>query len=84
MDLGPRSLSVKTLSRLGVIALAIQIGVITHVFWDSFTHRDYWLTKHWHFLSENVSYQTYQYLGGRSDGNVCWRTAEVFTIQPYE
>lgn len=49
-DLGPKSLSISSLSRLAVILLSIFIGIATHIVWDSFTHAGYWPTNNWHFL----------------------------------
>ena len=52
--LGPKSLSANSLSRFGIIAISIMIGILTHILWDSFTHPEYWLTRNWQFLSETV------------------------------
>jgi hypothetical protein len=35
-------------------SLAIGIGAMTHVFWDSFTHRDRWGTNFFPRLNENL------------------------------
>ena len=54
LHLGPKSLSIKSLSRLALILLSILVGIATHILWDSFTHEDYWLYHHWHFLRVKV------------------------------
>lgn len=54
LHLGPRALSINSFSRFALIAISIFVGIATHILWDSFTHPDYWLYYHWHFLRETV------------------------------
>lgn len=54
LHLGPRALSINSFSRFALIATSILVGVVTHIGWDSFTHPDYWLYHHWHFLHRSV------------------------------
>ena len=55
LRIGPKSLSIKSFSRLAIILLSILTGVATHILWDSFTHNDYWLYHHWHLLRVKVT-----------------------------
>lgn len=41
-------------ARLAIICAAILLGAITHVAWDSFTHRYGWMVRHWPLLAEPV------------------------------
>ena len=50
LQLGPRSISMHSFSRLAVISLSILVGAITHIFWDSCTHTRSWIALHWSFL----------------------------------
>jgi hypothetical protein len=54
LQLGPRSLSINSPSRLALVVLSILVGIATHIFWDSFTHSGYWITDHLPFLTNNV------------------------------
>ena len=54
-DLGPKSLSLTSLSRFAIIAASILVGVGTHILWDSFTHPGYWICDHWPSLREAVN-----------------------------
>jgi len=54
LQLGPRALSITSLSRFALIVFSILVGIATHLFWDSFTHTGYWLSDHLPFLSSNV------------------------------
>ena len=55
VHIGPKSLSIKSPSRLAVILLSILMGAATHILWDSFTHDDYWHYHHWHLLGVKVA-----------------------------
>lgn len=55
LQLGPKSLSIDSASRLGMILFSILVGILTHIGWDSFTHNGYWLYDHWHFLKETIT-----------------------------
>ena len=55
LPLGPRSLSINSLSRLALVIASILVGIATHIFWDSFTHTGYWVCDHLPFLSKTVS-----------------------------
>jgi len=55
LEVGPKSLSIKSFSRLAMILLSLLVGIATHILWDSFTHDDYWLYRHWHFLGQKVT-----------------------------
>lgn len=55
VQVGPKSLSIHSISRLGMILLSILVGVATHILWDSFTHDRYWLFFHWDLLRERVT-----------------------------
>jgi hypothetical protein len=55
LQLGPRNLAISPPSRIALIVLSIFIGILTHLFWDSFTHAGYWTTNHLHFLSLSVT-----------------------------
>lgn len=35
------------LRRFALLALSVLVGALTHVLWDSFTHRRSWLVQHW-------------------------------------
>ena len=54
LHLGPRTLSINSFSRFALVVFSILVGIATHILWDSFTHPDYWLYYHWHFLRETV------------------------------
>jgi hypothetical protein len=54
LQLGPRTLSINSLSRFALIVFSILVGIATHLFWDSFTHTGYWLSDHLPLLSRNV------------------------------
>ena len=53
--LGPKSLSIHSLSRFAIIAASILIGIATHILWDSFTHEGHWPTDNWDLLRECVT-----------------------------
>ena len=53
-ELGPKSLSIDSVSRFVLIAVSILIGIATHILWDSFTHTGYLPANTWPFLSRNV------------------------------
>jgi hypothetical protein len=54
LQLGPRTLSINSLSRFALVVFSILVGIATHLFWDSFTHTGYWLSDHLPLLSHNV------------------------------
>jgi len=55
LQLGPRTLSIHSISRMALIVFSILVGVATHILWDSFTHSEYWVSDHLPFLSLQVS-----------------------------
>ncbi|MGC2613649.1 MAG: DUF4184 family protein [Terracidiphilus sp.] len=54
LELGPRTLSINSLSRFALIVFSILVGIATHLFWDSFTHSGTWASDHLHFLHVRV------------------------------
>jgi Domain of unknown function (DUF4184) len=42
------------LSNMVTILLSVATGVITHLFWDAFTHYDGWFVLHWPLLSKKL------------------------------
>lgn len=48
------SIRIDSFSTFALVCVSILVGSITHLAWDSFTHTEYWLGRHWMFLSENV------------------------------
>jgi hypothetical protein len=42
------------LRRFGLLALSVMVGALTHVLWDSFTHRRSWIVRHWPLLHQQV------------------------------
>lgn len=50
LQLGPRSLSIRSFPRLWIILLSILVGEATHMVWDWFTHASYWPYEHWSLL----------------------------------
>jgi hypothetical protein len=42
--LGPASLPVGNLAGFTLVVFSILIGIATHILWDSFTHRNLWLS----------------------------------------
>jgi hypothetical protein len=54
LQLGPRTLSINSVSRLALLVFSILAGITTHLFWDSFTHAGYWISDHLPFLSHSV------------------------------
>ncbi len=42
------------LTRFLNIVLSLQIGIFTHVLWDSFTHRSGWAYRHWAWLRKTT------------------------------
>ncbi len=42
------------LGRFLLIVISILLGIVTHLVWDSFTHRTGWFFHHWHLLRESV------------------------------
>lgn len=54
LEVGPRSLSIDSLSRFMLIVVSILLGAVTHILWDWFTHPRYWLYQHWEFLRRVV------------------------------
>ena len=42
------------ISRLGLVCLAILIGAITHLLWDSFTHKHGWMVQQFPLLSRPI------------------------------
>ena len=55
LQLGPRTLSIDSLSRFALIVFSILVGIATHILWDSFTHSGNWISHHLRFLSVDVS-----------------------------
>ncbi len=43
LQLGPRTLSIHSPARFGLIVLSILVGISTHILWDSCTHSGHWL-----------------------------------------
>jgi len=41
-------------TRFALIALSVLVGIATHILWDSFTHVNTWLYKHWLLLREPI------------------------------
>lgn len=54
IHLGPAELPVKNIAQFWLVLLSILVGVATHILWDSFTHRNLWLYRHWQFLHRTV------------------------------
>lgn len=52
--LGPSAMSIQNFSRFLLVALSIFIGSVTHLLWDSLTHRNMWPYRHWPFLRHIV------------------------------
>lgn len=52
--LGPRRLPIEGATGLGLVLVSILVGAVTHILWDSFTHRYYWPYRHWPLLSYEV------------------------------
>jgi len=56
------------LSRFFNIVLSLAIGALTHIFWDSFTHKNGWAVQHISWLSSELLglsiYKWLQYGGG--------------------
>ena len=52
-----------TSGALFFVVLAIVIGSATHVFWDSFTHKDGWATVHLSALNQTIDLAGYTLLG---------------------
>lgn len=42
-------------ARFALVAGSILVGIVTHVAWDSFTHRNTWLYHHWPLLGQTIS-----------------------------
>ncbi|MGA8090409.1 MAG: DUF4184 family protein [Terracidiphilus sp.] len=55
LQLGPRTLSIHSLSRFALIVLSILVGIATHILWDSFTHSGHLLGHQVPFLDGQVS-----------------------------
>lgn len=55
LQIGKRSISFHTPSRFALIVVSILVGILTHLFWDSFTHIGYWTTDHLPFLTLPVT-----------------------------
>jgi hypothetical protein len=43
LHLGPRTISLNSLSRFALVVVSILVGVATHILWDSCTHSGHWL-----------------------------------------
>jgi hypothetical protein len=56
---GPAALPVRNVAQLGLVLLAILIGIATHILWDSFTHQNFWPYRHWQFLHRTVELPVY-------------------------
>ena len=54
LALGSRRFSFWGPARLSLIVVSILIGVGTHLAWDAFTHRRYWLFRHWNYLNQTT------------------------------
>ncbi len=54
IQLGPAALPVRNTTQFALVLLSILVGVATHIFWDSFTHRAFWAYHHWQFLHQMV------------------------------
>lgn len=46
------------IARFLLIAASLLLGIATHLFWDSFTHRNTWLYRRWSFLRQPVRLPT--------------------------
>src|SRR3569833_1310021 len=46
--------AMRSVSGFALICVSIVVGSITHILWDSLTHREHWLGQHWSFLGKNV------------------------------
>jgi len=57
--LGPAALPVRNFLEFALVMLSILIGVATHILWDSFTHKNFWPYRHWHFLHRRVQLPVY-------------------------
>jgi len=55
IPLGPSSPSVQSPAHLVLALLSILTGIATHILWDSFTHRGFWLYRHWLFLHRTIA-----------------------------
>jgi hypothetical protein len=40
--------------RFALLVLSVLAGALTHIVWDSFTHRQSWLVDHWPLLRQTV------------------------------
>jgi hypothetical protein len=54
LQLGPRTLTINSLSRLALILVSILVGIATHILWDSFTHTGRWISDQLPVLNQNV------------------------------
>src|SRR5579871_959367 len=77
LKLGPRTLAIKSFSRFLLILVSILIGIATHIFWDSFTHTNYWISEHLHFLGIYVSLPLF---GPRSIADILQYFSSAFGI----
>jgi hypothetical protein len=51
---GANALPVRNFAQFLLVLLSILVGVATHILWDSFTHRGFWLYAHWQFLHRTI------------------------------
>lgn len=54
IQLGSTALPARSFAQFALVLLSIFVGVTTHILWDSFTHRGFWLYKHWQFLHRTI------------------------------
>jgi len=48
------ALHMDSVSRFALTVFSILIGITTHILWDGFTHRGYWISDRLHFLYTEV------------------------------
>lgn len=46
--------SLRSITGFLLVCVSVIVGSITHIVWDSFTHTEYWIGRHWSFLRAPV------------------------------
>ena len=46
---------IHSFSRFAMTVFSILVGIVTHIFWDAFTHGGSWVADRWHFLDTTAS-----------------------------
>jgi Domain of unknown function (DUF4184) len=54
VQLGPRTLNVRSVGDFALLLVSILVGIATHILWDSFTHRSYWPYHHLSLLRDTL------------------------------